>query len=58
LFSALKKSLASQSTFADIQADILAGLTVGVIALPLSMALAIAVIPPFLTEVKSRRLNS
>jgi SulP family sulfate permease len=42
LFSALKKSLASQSTFADIQADILAGLTVGVIALPLSMALAIA----------------
>jgi SulP family sulfate permease len=42
LFSALTKSLASQSTFADIQADILAGLTVGVIALPLSMALAIA----------------
>lgn len=42
MFSALTKSLASQSTFADIQADILAGLTVGVIALPLSMALAIA----------------
>tara|TARA_R110002153_G_scaffold52597_5_gene147389 strand:- start:11598 stop:13289 length:1692 start_codon:yes stop_codon:yes gene_type:complete len=47
LFSALRKSLASRATFSDIQANILAGLTVGVIALPLSMALAIASgVPP------------
>ncbi|XQW83391.1 C4-dicarboxylic acid transporter DauA [Thalassotalea piscium] len=47
MFSALKKSLASKSTFSDIQTNILAGLTVGVIALPLSMALAIASgVPP------------
>jgi SulP family sulfate permease len=47
LFSALTKSLASKTTFSDIQVNILAGLTVGVIALPLSMALAIASgVPP------------
>jgi SulP family sulfate permease len=47
LFSALRKSLASGITISDIQANILAGLTVGVIALPLSMALAIASgVPP------------
>ena len=42
MFSALKKSLKSKPSSAEIQANILAGLTVGVIALPLSMALAIA----------------
>jgi SulP family sulfate permease len=42
LFSASRKSVASKPTFSEIQANILAGLTVGVIALPLSMALAIA----------------
>jgi SulP family sulfate permease len=47
LFSALRKSFASKPTFSDAQANILAGLTVGVIALPLSMALAIASgVPP------------
>lgn len=47
MFSALRKSLAVKSTFSDIQSNILAGLTVGVIALPLSMALAIASgVPP------------
>lgn len=42
MFSALKKSIQKRPNSADIQSDILAGLTVGVIALPLSMALAIA----------------
>jgi SulP family sulfate permease len=42
LFSALRKTIASKPSFSDIQANVLAGLTVGVIALPLSMALAIA----------------
>jgi len=42
MFSAIKKSIKSYSSYADIQSDVLAGLTVGVIALPLSMALAIA----------------
>lgn len=42
MFSAIRKILASRPTASDIQADVLAGLTVGVIALPLSMALAIA----------------
>lgn len=42
MFSALKKSIQKRPSAADIQSDILAGLTVGVIALPLSMALAIA----------------
>jgi len=47
MFSALKKSVASKPKFSEIQANILAGLTVGVIALPLSMALAIASgVPP------------
>ncbi|XOF34516.1 MAG: C4-dicarboxylic acid transporter DauA [Candidatus Electrothrix sp. YB6] len=47
MFSALKKSLHSKPSYADIQANVLAGLTVGVIALPLSMALAIASgVPP------------
>lgn len=42
MFSAVTKSINNRPGYADIQADILAGLTVGVIALPLSMALAIA----------------
>ncbi|HHI92062.1 MAG TPA: C4-dicarboxylic acid transporter DauA [Gammaproteobacteria bacterium] len=42
MLSALKKSLKSNPSYHDIQTNILAGLTVGVIALPLSMALAIA----------------
>ncbi len=42
MFSALTKSLQSKPSLVDIQANVLAGLTVGVIALPLSMALAIA----------------
>lgn len=47
MFSALKKSISSKPTFFDIQANVLAGLAVGVIALPLSMALAIASgVPP------------
>ncbi|MEJ6123903.1 C4-dicarboxylic acid transporter DauA [Vibrio sp. 2-Bac 85] len=47
MFSALKKSILSKPTLFDIQANVLAGLAVGVIALPLSMALAIASgVPP------------
>ena len=47
MFSALKKSLSSKPTYSDFQSNVLAGLTVGVIALPLSMALAIASgVPP------------
>ncbi|MFT5709617.1 MAG: SulP family sulfate permease [Halioglobus sp.] len=47
MFSALQKSLASKPSFFEIQTNVLAGLTVGVIALPLSMALAIASgVPP------------
>jgi SulP family sulfate permease len=42
MLSALKRSIQSKPTFPEIQANVLAGLTVGVIALPLSMALAIA----------------
>jgi SulP family sulfate permease len=42
MLSALRRSLQSKPSFQDIQANVLAGLTVGVIALPLSMALAIA----------------
>lgn len=42
MFSALRSSLKEDFTPAGIQANLLAGLTVGVIALPLSMALAIA----------------
>jgi len=47
MFSALRKSLKSKPSYQVIQSNILAGLTVGVIALPLSMALAIASgVPP------------
>ncbi|GAB2688564.1 C4-dicarboxylic acid transporter DauA [Aliiglaciecola aliphaticivorans] len=47
MLSALRKSLQSKPSYHDIQANVLAGLTVGVIALPLSMALAIASgVPP------------
>ncbi|MBL1320675.1 MAG: hypothetical protein COA63_006390 [Methylophaga sp.] len=43
MFSALTKSLKSEQTFSSFQSNLLSGLTVGVIALPLSMALAIAI---------------
>jgi SulP family sulfate permease len=47
MFSALSKSLKSPPTRAGMQRNIIAGITVGVIALPLSMALAIASgVPP------------
>ena len=47
MFSALKKTFEEKHTTANIRANVLAGLTVGVIALPLSMALAIATgVPP------------
>ena len=47
MLSALRKSIKSKPTYFEIQTNILAGLTVGVIALPLSMALAIASgVPP------------
>lgn len=47
MFSAIRKSLKNERSLASIQSNILAGLTVGVIALPLSMALAIASgVPP------------
>lgn len=47
MLSALRKSIESKPSYSVIQANILAGLTVGVIALPLSMALAIASgVPP------------
>ncbi|TCK16991.1 SulP family sulfate permease [Thiogranum longum] len=42
MFSALRVSLKTDRSLESVQANILAGLTVGVIALPLSMALAIA----------------
>lgn len=42
MFSALRKSVKSKPTFFSFQSNLLAGLTVGIIALPLSMALAIA----------------
>ncbi len=42
MFSAVRKSLLSGISLNDLRANLLAGLTVGVIALPLSMALAIA----------------
>jgi SulP family sulfate permease len=45
--AALRKSLALGYSAADFRADALAGLVVGIVALPLSMALAIAVgVPP------------
>ncbi|MCW8905170.1 MAG: C4-dicarboxylic acid transporter DauA [Sedimenticola sp.] len=47
MFSALRTALANERSLSSIQSNILAGLTVGVIALPLSMALAIASgVPP------------
>jgi SulP family sulfate permease len=47
MLSALKRSIQSKPSYQDIQANVLSGLTVGVIALPLSMALAIASgVPP------------
>ena len=47
MFYALSDSLKSERSRSSIQSNILAGLTVGVIALPLSMALAIASgVPP------------
>ncbi len=42
MLSALKKTIQSKPSLSEIQENVLAGLTVGVIALPLSMALAIA----------------
>lgn len=42
MFSALHKSIKSKPSIGELQANVLAGLTVGVIALPLSMGLAIA----------------
>lgn len=42
MFAALRKSIQNKPSLPEIQANILAGLTVGAIALPLSMALAIA----------------
>ncbi|MCG2634758.1 MAG: C4-dicarboxylic acid transporter DauA [Gammaproteobacteria bacterium] len=42
MFSAIRRSIQSKPSLPEIQANVLAGLTVGVIALPLSMALAIA----------------
>lgn len=47
MFSALRTALTNERSLSSIQSNILAGLTVGVIALPLSMALAIASgVPP------------
>lgn len=47
MFSALKESIQNELSLVKIQSNVLAGLTVGVIALPLSMALAIASgVPP------------
>ena len=42
MFSALRRTLKSKPTLSEIQSNILAGLSVGIIALPLSMGLAIA----------------
>lgn len=42
MFSALTQSLTAERSLRSLQSNVLAGLTVGVIALPLSMALAIA----------------
>lgn len=47
MFSAIKTSFKNDRSLFSIQSNVLAGLTVGVIALPLSMALAIASgVPP------------
>jgi len=42
MFSAFKAALRNESSLASVRSNLLAGITVGVIALPLSMALAIA----------------
>lgn len=42
MFAAFNQTVKAKPSFADIQADVLAGLTVGIVALPLSMAFAIA----------------
>jgi SulP family sulfate permease len=42
MFSALRKSFVNERSVPSLRSNLLAGLTVGVIALPLSMALAIA----------------
>lgn len=47
LFSAARQTLGSGYSLAHLRRDIVAGLTVGVIAIPLAMALAIAIgVPP------------
>ncbi|MGI0117051.1 C4-dicarboxylic acid transporter DauA [Zooshikella sp. RANM57] len=47
MFSALTRSFKNERSWGSIQSNLIAGLTVGVIALPLSMALAIAIgVPP------------
>lgn len=47
MFSALIKSVKTERSAASIRSNLLSGLTVGIIALPLSMALAIASgVPP------------
>ena len=47
MLHALRSSLIRPRTLGDLRADLLAGLTVGIVALPLSMALAIAIgVPP------------
>ena len=47
LFSALRQAFASGYTFQSLRSDMSAGLTIGIIAIPLAMALAIAVgVPP------------
>ena len=47
LFSALRQAFASGYSLNSFKGDISAGLTVGIIAIPLAMALAIAVgVPP------------
>ncbi len=42
MFSALRRSFKSKPSLSEIQSNIIAGLSVGIIALPLSMGLAIA----------------
>ncbi|MGF1693757.1 C4-dicarboxylic acid transporter DauA [Photobacterium kagoshimensis] len=47
LFHALRQAWAEGFSFSKIRADLIAGITVGVVAIPLGMALAIAVgVPP------------
>ena len=47
LFSALREAFASGYTIKTLRSDLSAGLTIGIIAIPLAMALAIAVgVPP------------